>query len=303
MFYNNIYRNIYSGEEGINIFERGRGIPHNTPDLFRIGNIQTDKFIRPEYRLPYSDTPIWTTTASQGCPYCCDYCHFEKIPYATRDLSDLEMELENIYSKGIRHIHFRDQCFGHQHFNSIIRILRKYDFEFTIYARADSFRKFQLKELKKSGLSTVETGVESSVYSTRKKHGKMISDKKYTDFIQTLHSLDIQTNLIFIIGLEDTSSEAKGIIRFLKKTHPDFISLNTLIRKPGTSLNPDYCAENMDPSLSNDRKRNNIRTDIYIRYYFHPAVLFRQLKSIKKISALIHLIRNGYFLLKNIFFR
>ncbi|MFA7578420.1 MAG: radical SAM protein, partial [Candidatus Muiribacteriota bacterium] len=196
-----------------------------------------------------------------------------------------------------------DQTFGYnkKHLKEIISILSKFNFKFIIYTRADTLNLKELRLLKKAGLECVETGIENADYKIRKKFGKNISDKTIIDFFRNCNKLHIKTLAIFIAGLGlDNKLSIRKTLFLLKEIKPDYISVNSFIRKTGTSFETENpYNENQDPSKHN-HKTSEFKRKIYIAHYFSIRIISKELYNAFKNKKIKNLFKNFAGFIKNI---
>ncbi|MCK9224347.1 MAG: radical SAM protein [Candidatus Muirbacterium halophilum] len=283
-----------------NIITRNSANIEEIPSIFSIPKPKISLFNKKNYNLPYTyKSPIYTTLTTYGCPFACKYCHFENINPSLRNPSNFALELKNIKKFNFQYIHFRDQTFGYnkEHLTEIAQIIKKTNLPYTIYSRADVMDFKTLKMLKKSGLHTIEVGVESGSFSTRSKYGKIIQNQTYIDFFDNCRKLKINTVGIFIIGFkEENLTHIKKTETFIHKLKPDYLSLNILIPKHGTTIeNKNSSKIDLDPTkgLITQKKLQKIQSNIMHEFYLSPKYIFNKIKNLENLQDFLHLYKNA----------
>lgn len=103
--------------------------------------------------------------------------------------------------------------------------------------RIDCIDEEILEIMVKSGLKTLHLGIESGVEDIRIRIGKPFKDEECKKIIKLCKKLGIQTICFFMIGLpEETISDIKKTIEFIKLLSPDDIFLTPYIMVPGSIL-------------------------------------------------------------------
>ena len=211
----------------------------------------------------------------------------------------------NIKKFKFKYIHFRDQTFGYSKSRlfQLNNILKKINLPYSIYSRADVMDYKTLKMLKKTGLHTIEIGVESGNFSTREKYGKIIDDNTYIEFFENCRKLKIKTVGIFIIGFkEEDNSKIRKTEDFIFKLSPDYLSLNILIPKHGTTIqNKISDNTDLDPSkgLISQQRLHKTQSRIMKRFYMSPSFIINTIKNIQNPKDILNLSKNAFKIIKD----
>ena len=162
--------------------------------------------------------------ASNGCPYRCAFCNFNK----DRKLSflkpiDLLMnELKAVINCGVRYVWFVDDNFrlGKDDLNTVCRRIIEEDIEINwmSFLRASTLKNVDMQLLRQSGCVEVQLGLESADETILINMNKKANPGLYSEVLQRALSAGINCSCYFISGFPgETAETAQRTREFIKR--------------------------------------------------------------------------------------
>lgn len=192
-------------------------------------------------RMPYG--AIYT---SLGCPYSCVFCcinaPFGKpgIRYRSPELVVEEIGvMVNRY--GIKNIKIVDELFvlSEKHYMTIVDLIIKKGFDLNIwaYARVDTVKEQNLKEMKKAGINWLALGIESANPNVRDGAEKRMRVNDIKRIVQLIQKEGIRVIGNFIFGLPDDNLETmQETLEMAMDLNCEFANFYCAMAYPGSRL-------------------------------------------------------------------
>jgi anaerobic magnesium-protoporphyrin IX monomethyl ester cyclase len=245
--------------------------------------------------------PILST---RGCPFQCKFCvRIMGYKFRTRSAENVLAEIDwLVKTYGIRELHIEDDAFNTNpdRAKKIMRGIIDRDYRLSIILssgiRGDLVDQELIDIFKKAGVFRINYGVEAA--SPRIQHliKKELDLHKLERSILMANRAGISTNGFFIIGFPtETEQEMMETIHYALKSKLATAVFFVLKLFPGTALAEEYLNEIPDfnddltfsydsPIIPNhsavpDKKLIKIRRFAFIRFYFHPARIWRIFKT------------------------
>ena len=246
--------------------------------------------------------PTGFVEATRGCPYSCGYyCTYGENQgkiirgHSVERLINIMKELKKIH--GFRSFQFRDPVFGlKKDFLEkfcLEMIKADLEIEWGMETRIDLLNKSLLKLLAKSGLKSINIGIETpdeKIAAANKR--KLCSPDKQKDLIDFASKQGIRINAFYIIGLEDDDMQS------CLNTINYSLSLKTYMARfavctpyPGTGYYEDLYKNNRieNKRLSSfnqqelvykhknlsDKEIKSLIQKAYLKYYFRPKLYIK----------------------------
>ena len=182
---------------------------------------------------------------SRGCPYKCRFCSRGAVSlnlYRVRSTKKILEELKEIYSDGYRYLTFMDDSFlsnkkqAIEIFDNII----KEGLELKMYitaARADSADKELYLKMKKSGVLSVQFGIESGNQEILDYYNKKTTVEKIRNAVNLSHESGFFTSGTVILGAPyETKKHFQNTLKFIKSLPIDTVSFLPLRYMAGSEL-------------------------------------------------------------------
>jgi len=176
--------------------------------------------------------------ASRGCPFNCIFCFREGFRGKLRlkSINKIDKELKKLKEIGIEYIYFIDECLGFDNlwFKKLLKILKKYKFEWGCQTRPHLWNKERIIEASESGCISMELGIESiNKQVSRALNKEMVDLNKLRENIKTMISARITPGLSFIVGSPfETKKTIKESIDFVLEFPSDKIMIGCHIMLP-----------------------------------------------------------------------
>lgn len=261
---------------------------------------------------------------SKGCPFTCNFCIVENIPYSYRTPEATVDEIEHCYRNfNIREIEFFDPLFNCNK-DRVIKICkeiirRKLDIRWACRARADLMDGEILKWMKSAGCHRIYYGVESGSDVILRKMGKRLSKDKVKEAIYMTKKEGMLTLAFCLIGSTgDTYETVSESINYVCSLPLDYAQFHKCVAKPGTPLyeqvkketGRDYWSEYILGTAGEERlpspwttltenEIEELTLKAYHKFYFRPKKLLQLLVSIKSPAELGRYIRSTIGLLNS----
>ena len=238
------------------------------------------------YRLPFlQKQPFAPVSASFGCPYRCKFCTAAKLGFRMRDLDDVMAELAYLQKKGFRELHFKDFSFGCHaaHYTELLRRMQKANLGmgFFCLARADHLSLSMAKEMKKAGCHLVHIGAESASPTTLKQYQKQVDPDQVRKAVGNCKKAGIRTLASYVLGLPgETVADMQRTIEYAVELDTDYASFNLFSKRNG------WPPAGSKPSGDDNEPVKDLVSHAYRRFYFRPAYLLKQIRSISTVTQL-----------------
>jgi anaerobic magnesium-protoporphyrin IX monomethyl ester cyclase len=238
---------------------------------------------------------------SRGCPYTCNYCpYLVNSKYRVRSPESIVDEIRYLTSKyNIRGIAFRDPnlTFDKERAREFSELLLRHnlDIRWGMEARTDRLDPQLIDLLFRSGLRSIEVGIESSNHQTlRGNRRKAIANSQQEMIIEHCHKLGIRVIANYTLGLpNDTVNGIRETIRYAKKLNTFAIQFTVTTPYPGTqfyeAVKDRIFERNWErfngwtsvfrhSSISPD-ELHRLREFAYVSYHLRPRYVWRFIQS------------------------
>jgi anaerobic magnesium-protoporphyrin IX monomethyl ester cyclase len=231
---------------------------------------------------------------SRGCPYTCNYCpYLVNSKYRVRSPESVVDEIRYLRAKyNIRGIAFRDPnlTFDKRRAREFSELLLRYnlDIRWGMEARTDRLDPELIDLLFRSGLRSIEVGIESSDHRVlRGNRRKAVANSHQESVIEHCHKLGIRVIANYTLGLpNDTIEGIQETIRYAKKLNTFAIQFTVTTPYPGT-----YFYEAVkDTIFEKDWERFNGWTSVYR----HPAISANDLHKLREFAYVSYHLRPRY---------
>lgn len=167
--------------------------------------------------------------ASNGCPYNCAFCNFEKDRrlMCIKPVAQLTAELEAVSSRGARYVWFVDDNFrlGSGNLNDVCQrfIDEGLHTRWMSFVRASSLENVDAELLRRSGCIEVQLGLESAHPQILHNMNKKMDPAMYAEVIRKLLAAGINCSSYFIFGFPgETGETARCTREFIRSIeHPE----------------------------------------------------------------------------------
>jgi anaerobic magnesium-protoporphyrin IX monomethyl ester cyclase len=231
---------------------------------------------------------------SRGCPYTCNYCpYLVNSKYRVRSPESVVDEIRYLTAKyNIRGIAFRDPnlTFDKHRAREFSELLLRYnlDIRWGMEARTDRLDPELIDLLFRSGLRSIEVGIESSDHAMlRGNQRKAIAKSQQEMIIEHCHKLGIRVIANYTFGLpNDTIEGIRETIRYAKNLNTFAIQFTVTTPYPGTQF---YEAVK-NRIFERDWERFNGWTSVY----HHPAISPEELHQLREFAYVSYHLRPRY---------
>ena len=177
------------------------------------------------YRIITGNGITLPVLGSRGCPDTCSYCPYRvNSKYRIRDAENIVDEIRYLSGKyKIRGVAFRDPnlTFRRDRACELAELLLRdnLNIRWGMEARTDRLDRELIQLLHRSGLRSIEVGIESADRRVLTKNGrKAIAHERQERIIEQCHRLGIRVIANYIFGLpHDTAEGIRETIRYAKK--------------------------------------------------------------------------------------
>jgi len=231
---------------------------------------------------------------SRGCPYTCGYCPYRvNSKYRVRSAESIVDEIRYLSEKyKIRGVAFRDPnlTFDKKRAYEFAELLlrRNLNIHWGMEARTDRLDPDLIQLLHRSGLRSIEMGIESSNHQVLIENGrKAIDSAQQKLIIECCHRLGIRVIANYIFGLpNDTVDGIRETIRYAKKLNTFAIQFTVTTPYPGTQF-----YESVKHSIfEQDWERFNGWTSVY----HHPTIRPDELHRLREFAYVSYHLRPRY---------
>jgi radical SAM superfamily enzyme YgiQ (UPF0313 family) len=245
--------------------------------------------------------PVTTMTISRGCPHSkCKFCHsplytLGEIRYRSAD-SILEEINEIVFKYKFKEIFFRDQTFtaNRELVSKICEYIIKNNIPILWRAstRVDLVDKELLTLMHKAGCYQLSFGFESCSQRTLDMNVKGITIEQSRNAAKWAKEAGIEILGLFQFGmLGDTEDSMRQLFKFVLELDVDYANFNAYFLIPGNPIYDEYLHDKS--ILLPQELTKKYAISAYIKFYFRPKYLLKQLTKIKSLKELMFLFRTG----------
>jgi anaerobic magnesium-protoporphyrin IX monomethyl ester cyclase len=231
---------------------------------------------------------------SRGCSFTCNYCPYRvNSKYRVRSPESIVDEIRYLRAKyNIRGIAFRDPnlTFDKNRAREFSELLLQYklSIRWGMEARTDCLDPELINLLFRSGLRSIEVGIESSNHAMlRGNQRKAIAKSQQEMIIDHCHKLGIRVIANYTFGLpNDTIEGIRETIRYAKKLNTFAIQFTVTTPYPGTQ----FYAAVKNRIFEKNWERFNGWTSVYR----HPVILPEELHELREFAYVSYHLRPRY---------
>jgi anaerobic magnesium-protoporphyrin IX monomethyl ester cyclase len=231
---------------------------------------------------------------SRGCPYTCNYCpYLVNSKYRVRTPESIVDEIRYLTANyGIRGIAFRDPnlTFDKERAWKFSELLLQHnlDIRWGMEARTDRLDPELVDLLFRSGLRSIEVGIESSNHKMLLDNKRKAIAKSHQEMIiEHCHKLGIRVIANYTFGLpNDTAEGIRDTIRYAKKLNTFAIQFTVTTPYPGTQFYESVKSR----IFEKDWERFNGWTSVFS----HPAIRPEELHTLREFAYVSYHLRPRY---------
>jgi radical SAM superfamily enzyme YgiQ (UPF0313 family) len=200
-------------------------------------------FERDSYKMPLVPSEFKTVLASFGCPYSCAFCNSgdSSLGFSFRNHEDLMEEIASLYSRGSRHVFFKDMTFGVDSAR-VERLCRALVDEakgltWHAYTRMDLLDERRIGIYAESGCRLLQIGIETADEDIGRSMGKQVELGRAREIFNLMRKEGIIPGAHFILGLPGESAKsAFSTAVAAVRLDPGYASFNVFAARPGSKL-------------------------------------------------------------------
>lgn len=237
------------------------------------------------------ERPIFPVLSSRGCPYGCTFCPYvsaQGVKWRNRPPSDVIDEIKYLRKKfHVRSVLFRDPVFtmDMSRASEISERLHEEvpDLEWSCETRIDRLTPGLIDTMYKSGLRSMNVGVESFDNEIIEKSGKKSIKHEHQELIIShMNRLGIRVAAFYILGfLDDTPESIRKTIEYAKQLNTFTAQFCILTPFPGTAF---Y-----------ETVKNRLLTDDFSKYTEYDPVIKLDKVSPKDLTRFKNEAYNTYY--------
>ena len=251
----------------------------------------------PRFRYAFLSrrSPTLPVGSSRGCAYGCGYCPWRvTAKFRQRDPARVAAEVVHLRERwGVRAVAFRDPLFNlnADRVRDIAERLAPLDVRFSAEMRADRLDEALLLTLWRSGLRSLEIGVESVNRGMlgREKRRPPASEQ-IERVVRVAQRLGVRVICNYVLGLpEDDEQTIRETVRWARELDSFAVQFTVATPYPGTSLEPrleDRMLPVTESSMNGFRptfrhphmspeRLGELREWAYVSYHFPPRYAWR----------------------------
>lgn len=253
------------------------------------------------YAIFNKRNPVTAMTISRGCPHSkCKICHsplytLGQIRYRNID-SIIEEIKEIVFKYKIGEIFFRDQAFTAN--RDLVCKICEYiisnniDILWRASTRVDLVDKELLTLMHGAGCYQISFGFESCSQKSLDMINKGITIEQSMQAAKWAKKAGIEILGLFMFGiLGDTQTSIKNLFKFVLDLDVDYAQFNEVYLFPGIPLYDEYMI-NKSMFLPHKLIKKYAITN-YLKFYFRPKYLLKQLVKVESVRDFRFLIRAG----------
>jgi anaerobic magnesium-protoporphyrin IX monomethyl ester cyclase len=181
-----------------------------------------------DHHIPSKTVQIRT---SSGCPFRCAFCSYPAVAHGFHhsSMEQIEKQLDAVRDmNSVEAIVFVDDTFNFpvSRFREIVSLLKKYDFRWYAFYRAQLADENLIRDMKKSGCDGLYLGLESASDTVLRNMNKKARVDDYRRTIAMMKKNNILLFGMFILGFPgETEESVESNVSFIEETELDFFSV------------------------------------------------------------------------------
>ncbi len=271
--------------------------------------------------VPFEKYVVWDRResagmimTSRGCPFACNYCISSRMAgtkFRGRSAKNVVDEVQLLHERyGLKGIEFIDDLFmmSHKRAKEIASEIkaRGLDILWSASSRVNTINEELIRELKKSGLSSLYFGVESGSQRVLDLMNKRITLEQVMDAFKAARNNKIFTIGSFMFGYPgETLDEMNQTIKFSKELKPDIAQFTILTPYPGTPLYDELKSSGLinrngwdaytftEPIIDYEafgfsgEKVKRMLIKAYMSFYLRPSYILAHLDTLPVVARVI----------------
>ncbi len=262
---------------------------------------------------------VGTICSSRGCPFRCTFCQVPKVPYRTRAVENVILEIKEYGKIGVDDFFFFDDLFNItkkrvlEFCEKIIDNNLKIGFMFR--GRIDQIDDEMLRLARRAGCHTILVGIEDATDEGLKAIKKNITIKQAFDCVRLIHKHGIRCSTNWIIGFPHHKrlSDLKHLLDTAIKIDADYAQFGVLVCLPGSEIYEQAVMEKgVDAGAwssyvlkPTDRfepliwEKHFTKAELfafyehcYKKYYIRLKVFMREMLNLKSAEEFMHKVRS-----------
>lgn len=277
------------------------------------------------YRTPDTNEPIAFINTGRGCADRCIFCAANIVSgykIRTRSVGSVIAEIEECIGRyGIRNFFFAADTFT-RHKQWLTDFCfevskRSLNIRWGANSRVDTLDEEGIILMKKAGCYVIGFGAESGSQFMLDKMNKGITVKQIGDAVTLCNKYNMESYLIFVIGLPwETKETIADTIRLVRKTRASFIEVNVAYPIPGTEFynvakdnglfsETDLFGHNYSTPLIRTFtlsacELGKFRKEILKAFYMRPGYIFKRLQKLNSPKIALNYFKYGIKLMNNL---
>jgi len=277
------------------------------------------------YRTPDTNEPIAFINASRGCAGGCIFCPAGLVSgnkVRLRSIGSVADEIQEcVHKYKINSFFFASDTFtwNKQWVIGLCQEIlnRGLKIRWGANSRVDTLDQDMALWMKKAGCHVIGFGAESASQEMLDKMKKGITVSQIEQAVMLCKKNNIESFLVFIIGLPWETKETAGeTARFIKKTKPSFIEINVAYPLPGTEfynigkkhdlfsegdlIGHDYSSPLVRSFAISTEDLCKMRKKMLRDFYLRPGYILQRIAKFKSPLVALNYFRYGIRLTKNI---
>jgi anaerobic magnesium-protoporphyrin IX monomethyl ester cyclase len=287
---------------------------------YRVPRPRHELFPAHGYRFSFARrTPFATVLTDYGCPYPCTFCVIGTLPYRTRPVEDVLLEVDHLRARGVHELFVMDQTFGVSERRGVQladAFAQRGDLSWTTFTRPDHTGDELLAAMRRGGCHTLILGIESGddavLAATRK--GYTLRDVERG--VARAKALGLRVVGTFVIGLPgETSGSLDRTLQRALELDLDFLSLNVAVPRFGTEFRREVLGAGLaradDLQMDQSGSAAFLPTTTLSRaeveaakrrlnrgFYLRPRYLWKRVRDVRSMGELVRQTREGLALLR-----
>lgn len=235
--------------------------------------LQMDKYGKGT--LTSESYPSFGIFTSRGCPYHCTFCSTRS--YRRMDMNLVFDHIDLLVRRyNMKDCKILDGSFtvNRERTLRFCRRINQYHITWNCQARIDDLDPELLREMAKSGCTSIGVGIESGNRKMRDMIGKSRDMEQVRRIIRAMENVGIESRVCFMFGfLEDTPKTMQQTIEAAKYINADYTHFSIITPFPGTEFYANLNKKNI-PMLNDFSKY-----DTYQLVFKHPVLSEKQIKN------------------------
>ncbi len=269
---------------------------------------------------------VGTICSSRGCPFRCTFCQVPKVPFRTRSIKNVILEIKEYGKAGVDDFFFFDDLFNMtkgrvvEFCNEVLDNKLKIGFMFR--GRIDQIDDEMLELARKAGCHSISVGIEDATDEGLKAIKKNITIKQAFDCVRLIRKYGIRCSTNWIIGFphHKTAGDLEHLLNTAIKMDSDYAQFSVLQCLPGSEIYEQAVREKgIDPEAWRSYVLNPVdkfepliwekhftKAELfkfyehcYKKYYFRLKVFAREMLNLKSADEFLLKVRA----FKTVFFK